>query len=75
MEEPNRDVGVEGWIAEDSPEVCGDDGIMTDQGKAGGTREPSGAKWTNFPGGAEGARSHSGADWLTVQGGTEGSEG
>lgn len=44
MEKDDGAVGVEGLSAADSPEVCGDDGAMTDQGEAGRRREPSGAE-------------------------------
>lgn len=53
MEEPDRDVGVEGWSAADSPEVCGEGTVITDSGGAGGTREFGGVEGTQVPGGAE----------------------
>lgn len=55
MEEPGIAVGVEGGSVVDSPEVHGN-GATTDQGRAGGTRKPSGAEGMTVPGGVEGAR-------------------
>lgn len=42
---------------------------MTDQGKAGGMKEPGGARGLTLYGGAEGAWSQGEADGLTGQGG------
>lgn len=75
MEEPDGAVGVEGWSAADSPEVCSEGTVMTDPGGAGGTRELGGVEGTLVPGGAEGARSQGEADWSMARGGAEGSEG
>lgn len=49
-------VGVEGGSVIDCLEVHGNGGATTDQGRAGGTRELSGAEGMTVPGGAKGAR-------------------
>lgn len=57
--------GVVGRSAAEGTDTCGAEKAKTEQGRAGGTRQPGGAILTTAPGGAEGRKSQAGADWST----------
>lgn len=68
-EEPGRAWRMEGWSEAKGVEFCGVGRWLTDQSKARGTREPSGASGVTGHNGDERARSQGRADGLEGWGG------